>query len=584
MRLLVSFLRVYPWQSLAVLAALLAAGALEGASLGALVPAVSVALDGGAGTASEGLGSIGGFVVDFLARLGWAPTLSVLLSIVLAGIVLRSLAMLVAMRQVGYTVAQVSTDLRLDLLRALLATRWEYFLRQPVGRLTNAVSMEAYRASQAYLKGAMLATAAIQLVVTTAVAMAVAWKATLVYLAAAGVISAALHQLVRASKRSGKKQTKIARSLLASMTDTLQSVKPLKAMARQDLSDAVLAGQARELHRAIRREVASKEGLRAIQEPAFAILIAAAAWIGIERWQLPPASVVLLLVLLGRVLGGMRKVQGSYQEVLLLESAYWSLRRTIEEARTQEEVLGGSRAPTLEQGIRFEALDFAYEGTPVLQSCSFEVPAGELTTLVGPSGAGKTTIVDLVIGLLRPSAGRITIDGVPLEEIDLLAWRRATGYVPQENLLLHASLLHNVTLGDPELDTADAERALRAAGAWEFVSRLPQGLDTPVGERGSMLSGGQRQRVMIARALVRRPKLLILDEATSALDPASAAALADSLRGLRGVVTMLAVTHQPHLVEAAARVYRLEKGQAVRVDERDPARDPSLRSAPQTPA
>src|SRR5690606_38977597 len=164
---------------------------------------------------------------------------------------------------------------------------------------------------------------------------------------------------------------------------------------------------------------------------------------------------------------------------------------------------------------------FAYDGYPVFGDLSLEIPAGAMTVLIGPSGAGKTTVIDLVIGLIRPQSGSIRVDGLDLTGIDLRAWRRLIGYVPQDTVLLHDSILHNVTLGDPALTTADAEQALRAAGIWDFVAALPEGLYTQVGERGGKLSGGQRQRVAIARALVNEPRLLILDEATSALDPTS---------------------------------------------------------------
>jgi ATP-binding cassette subfamily C protein len=245
------------------------------------------------------------------------------------------------------------------------------------------------------------------------------------------------------------------------------------------------------------------------------------------------------------------------------ESAYWSLRGTIDEAVAQKESSAGSAPPRLERAIRFEDVHFDYDDRPVLRGLSLEIPVGSFTTLIGHSGAGKTTIVDLLIGLLRPNDGRILVDDVPLATVDVVAWRHALGYVPQENLLLHDSVLLNVTLGDPALGPADVERALRAAGAWDFVARLPEGIESSVGERGSLLSGGQRQRILIARALVRRPQLLILDEATSALDPTTAAALAETLRALRGEVTILAISHQPDLVGAADRVYQLEKGRAI---------------------
>lgn len=197
-----------------------------------------------------------------------------------------------------------------------------------------------------------------------------------------------------------------------------------------------------------------------------------------------------------------------------------------------------------------------------------EMPAGSLTTIIGPSGSGKTTIADLVIGLLRPQSGQILIDGVPLKEVDLKDWRHKIGYVPQENLLLHDTIAHNVTLGDPELKDPDVEYALRAAGAWGFVSDLPDGIYSTVGERGTKLSGGQRQRIMIARALAHRPQLLILDEATSALDPMNEAAVSQAMEGLRGDLTILAISHQKAMVKSADRVYRLEDGKAVLTTQR----------------
>jgi len=139
--------------------------------------------------------------------------------------------------------------------------------------------------------------------------------------------------------------------------------------------------------------------------------------------------------------------------------------------------------------------------------------------------------------------------------------------VPQDTILLHDSVLHNVTLGDPELTEADAERALRAAGAWEFVSKLGQGLETIVGERGGKLSGGQRQRIVIARALVNQPRLLILDEATSALDKDSEEAVRQTMETLKGQLSILAISHNRAMVQAADHVYQLSEGGALLLDE-----------------
>ena len=186
-----------------------------------------------------------------------------------------------------------------------------------------------------------------------------------------------------------------------------------------------------------------------------------------------------------------------------------------------------------------------------------------IISIVGNSDSGKTTLIDLITGLLQPRSGTILIDDTPVSELDIKAWRQMIGYVPQETQLLHDTVLHNVTLDDPGLCNADAERALKDAGAWEFVAALPEGMDSIVGERGEKLSGGQRQRIMIARALVHHPKLLILDEATSALDPGSEAAIRQTIQQLRGKLTLLAISHQTALIDAADRVYRLENGRAI---------------------
>jgi ATP-binding cassette subfamily C protein len=234
----------------------------------------------------------------------------------------------------------------------------------------------------------------------------------------------------------------------------------------------------------------------------------------------------------------------------------------IERAESAAEPPGGSRPATLARSLALDQVSVEYEGRPVLDRVSLEAEAGRITAIVGASGAGKTTILDLITGLVQPTAGCVRADGVPLPELDLDAWRAGIGYVPQEMFLLHDTVRVNVTLGDPAVSEADLEQALRDAGAWEVVGALPEGVETIVGERGTLLSGGQRQRIAIARALVHRPRLLLFDEATAALDAENEMAVWDATRRLRDRVTVIAISHQPALLDVADRVYRLEGGVA----------------------
>ncbi len=567
MRLMASFFRAYPGQAVVMLLALLLSGVAEGVGLSALLPLLNVAL--GRDLSAELTGISGGgnqfeqAVLEVLGRFGIAPSLGNMLLIIVVLMLVKSVFLLLAQRQVGYTAAQVGTDLRLAMLRAVLRSKWEYFLHQPVGRLTNALATEAQRSSTSFVHGATAITFFIQAVIYAAVAFALSWQASMVAIVAGALVIGLSHFLVRVTRRAGARQTRLLTALMANLTDTLQSVKPLKAMARDHLADRALARDARRLNRALRRQVLSAAVLDSAHELMFTAFICLGIYVALERFAMDLPTVMVLVVALGRAFSFFGKVQKQYQKLVQGESAYWALRQAIDEAVGSEEQLPAGAEPRLERGIALERVSFGYDGHPVLEDLSLVIPAGELTTLVGPSGSGKTTVIDLVIGLLRPDRGEVTLDDQPLEQIDLRRWRAMIGYVPQETLLLHDSILHNVTLGDPELGPADAERALRAAGAWDFVSSLPQGLETVVGERGGKLSGGQRQRVAIARALVNDPRMLILDEATSALDPESEDAVRRSMEALKGRLTILAISHNRAMVSAADRVYQMDGGGAV---------------------
>jgi ATP-binding cassette subfamily C protein len=570
MRLLLTFARAYPGQTVIMLIALLFAGIADGIGISALLPLLSVAIKREAGAAEplavpppHDSGNFAETVTAMLHAVGIPPTIGTLLVVVVTALILKNLLLLCAQKRVGYMVAQVTMDLRLALLRSILAARWSYFIGQPVGRLANAMASEPMRSSEAYVEGVTVLTLLMQTGIYTSVALLVSWQATLVSLSAGLAILGAAHFLVRVSRRAGRRQTSLMTSLSARLADTLQSVKPLKAMARQDLADTLVAAEARKLNKALQRAVLSKAALSAAQEPMFAIVIATGIFVAFVYWHAPLATLLVLVLLLVRILTCLGKVQKEYQKMVVNESAFWSLQQTIKEAEQATEQAPNGLTARLTSRITLAGIRVAYHDTPVFTNLSLDIPAGTLTALVGPSGGGKTTVVDLVTGLLRPQAGEVYIDEVPLARIDLGSWRRQIGYVPQESLLLHDTVFMNVTLGDLALDPTEVEFTLRAAGAWEFVSRMPAGMHTLVGERGACLSGGQRQRIMLARALVQRPALLILDEATAALDPPTEAAICATLRQLVGDMTILAVSHQPAILEVAERVYQIQDGGAV---------------------
>jgi len=566
MRLIREFVKRYPGQSVVLVAALLLAGVADGIGLSALLPLLNITLESSAGGESDS--ALSRFIFDALDTIGVSPSIGVLLSVIVLVVFFKALLVFFAKQRSGYIAAEVSTGLRTDLLKAITNSRWQYFVNQSTGKLANSMATEAWRASNAYVFAVRLLALFVEAGVYTTVALLVSWRATLISFVASFVIVAASHYFVRMAERGGKGQTRWYRSLLGTLTDILQSVKTFKAMGREGSAEEVLSVENNQLRDALRREVLGDAALEAAQEPMYTIVLAGGIYLALMQFQVDLPTILFMALVLANLLKQAGKVQKQYQRMVISESAYWAIQETIADARRQAETHTGEARPRLDQAIELRDVSFVYGDNMVLDDVSVEIPARELTCLVGESGAGKTTIADLVIGLIKPTRGRVLIDGSPLDELDMAAWRRSIGYVPQESLLLHDSVMHNVTLGAEGLDESDVEQALKASGAWDFVTRMPEGIHSVVGERGARLSGGQRQRVMIARAMAHHPKLLILDEATSALDPATEQAICETLTTLKRNITILAVSHQSALAKIADRVYRLSKGAVTETETR----------------
>ena len=248
----------------------------------------------------------------------------------------------------------------------------------------------------------------------------------------------------------------------------------------------------------------------------------------------------------------------------------------LESVRSIGEVL---QAPDLESNegkaeveattgaFEFRDVTFAYPDSvrPSVEHFDLSVRAGETVALVGASGAGKSTVLNLVIGFLRPTGGRIELDGVDMEALDLRTFRRFVSVVPQETILFEGTIRQNVSYGLDEVSDETIRAALRDANALEFVDQLPAGLDTVVGERGARLSGGQKQRLAIARAVIRDPRVLILDEATSALDTRSEALIQEALQRLMRGRTTFVVAHRLSTIRDADRIVVMDGGHVAQI-------------------
>nr|MBA3672873.1 ATP-binding cassette domain-containing protein [Gemmatimonadaceae bacterium] len=281
-------------------------------------------------------------------------------------------------------------------------------------------------------------------------------------------------------------------------------------------------------------------------------------------WHAASAAVLLMIIYLSaRLVSRLSSVQSSALYAIRAMPSIARLESLIDSLNGDAERPSATSADiTLERELVGTSLSYRYPGASVaaLSDVSFTVPAGRVTAIVGPSGAGKTTLVDLILGLLEPTGGALRSDDTAIDAGTRDAWRAAVGYVPQDGALFHVTVRDNVRWAAPNASDAEVTEALRAAGAAPFLAAHADGLDTIVGDRGALLSGGERQRIALARALVRKPALLVLDEATNALDEESERAIHDTLRALTPAVTVLMVTHRLAAAARADHVIAIDAG------------------------
>jgi ATP-binding cassette, subfamily C, bacterial len=544
-----------PW---GVLFCLLLAGFAEAISVTALVPTIQAiaASDGHVGSKSLAMTIIHGA----LSRIGIEPTLLTLIITVVACFSLKAMLSFVVASYAGVAAARVSIALRRGLIAALFDARWSFYTQLHSGRVANAISGEAAAAGGAYLVAAQIVASIVQGIAYCTVAFLIDWKLALLGIAVGLSIAGALHWLIRISKQAGYKRVDRTSSLTSLTTDLMHNIKPLKTMDRYNALLARMATIVKRLHKALTTREVARQGLVQGSEFLITVTLGIGAYLAVAVIKVSLAELIVLAVVFFQVVTIITKLQKLVQQAADKEGAYIRVEQLIERAMAQREVFTGTLPPILKEECRFENVSFAYGKTEIIRNVSISIPANSITVLHGSSGAGKTTLIDLLIGLHTADAGKITLDGVSLADIDMKQWRRSIGYVPQELTLLHTTIRDNLVLGSPGIDDQDIMEALEQAGARDFVMDMPHGLDAQVGVMGSKLSGGERQRIALARALVTKPKLLILDEATSALDPETERAICEKILALCGRYTIVAITHRPIWAEIATHLYKVEHG------------------------
>lgn len=544
-----------------VVFALTTVSLLEGLGVAALVPLLTLVEQGGQATDT---GVVGQLFAGLVVTAGLEPSLTSALALVATILFLQQLAV-VAQHKVMYgSVYKYESDVRRRLFSALLGARWEFFISERTSDLVNALTVEVVRARQGYVSLTHLVGAVLSVIVYALLALTLSWQMTLVVLGIGVGLLGLLRPLIMRGARFGTAITDLNVALQREANESLSAAKVVKGSAAQERTVGRFVRATADLAHQQFKSYMNQAWLRAAYDAGSAMSVLLGVYIAATYVGLPLSLLVVFLVVFYRLQPRLSNVQVLAHQVLEYLPASDSIEALTDRAESAREATGGMQFARLGQGVVFDGVEYGYSpSTVAVRNLNLVLGKGQVVGVVGPSGAGKTTVVDLLMRLVDPREGRVLVDGVSLQELDVASWRSKISYVSQDGSLFHASVKENIEIMAPDATAADIERAIKDASAADFLSAVPGGLDAVVGDRGLRFSGGQRQRVALASAFARRPDILVLDEATSALDAESERAVLDAVHRLDSEMTVVIVTHRLSGVRHADHIYLMDQGQVV---------------------
>jgi len=393
------------------------------------------------------------------------------------------------------------------------------------------------------------------------------WKFTLIALSVTPVLFIVVYTFTRKIKKASRQVRKKEGEIISTIQEVFTSIRVVKAFASEDYEQKRLE---RESLQSV--EIALRaRGLKAMLSPVVQIIVAAGTclvlWYGatlVLSGALTTGALVVFLLYLGKMYKPMRDLSKMADTASKAAVGFERIKEILETDRQVKNLPGARRAPSFRGKIEFMNVSFGYDrARPTLRDVDLKIETGQVAAFVGPTGAGKSTIISLIPRFYDPTAGQVRIDGFDIRRFKIKSLRQQISFVLQETVLFHAPVWQNIAYGRPEATHAEIVRAARLANAHEFIEKLASGYDTMVGERGVTLSGGQRQRIAIARAVIRNSPILILDEPTSGLDASSEMLVIEALGRLMEGKTSIIIAHRLSTIRKADVIFVVSDGRIV---------------------
>jgi subfamily B ATP-binding cassette protein MsbA len=481
---------------------------------------------------------------------------------------LQALAIFIQNFLLTYTGERVVTNLRIRLYTHLQKLPLGFFNERRTGdlisRLTNDVSQVQSAVTSNLIS---LASSLVTLVGGVVIIVTRDWRLTLLILAVIPVLTFfAIIIGLRLKRLSQAVSTELGEAT-NTLEETLSNEKTVKAFTREDYEVNRYSVRVENVFRLAVRRARLQSSFMALMTFLSFTSVAVVLWFGgheVLAGHITPGELVSILIYMGIVAGPVGSLAGLYGEFQKALGSAERIFSLLDEPVTVTDAPGALPLPPLEGNLKFENVRFEYdEKTPVLHDLTFEARPGQVLALVGPSGAGKTTVANLIPRFFDPSGGRILVDGYDIRQVQVKSLREQISTVLQEPVLFGTTIRENIIYGRLDASEAEIIEAARSANALEFIEKLPDQFDTLVGERGVKLSGGQRQRIAIARALLRNPRILILDEATSSLDNESESLVQEALDRLMQQRTTVVIAHRLSTIENADKIVVIDQGRLV---------------------
>ena len=557
-RALVGLMRDASARQFVILLALMVIAAFaESIGIMLLVPLLS---------AAGKFGPISSPLSEAFAWLGLTDSLPILLSLFVALVALRALLQYV-LRQARDSLEFAVVDaLRENCFSGLMNAEWRWMAGRRASDFSALLITNIGRVGSGLTSATEFIATLLVATAYLVTALVLSWKTALVVGIGGAVVIIGFSGLRRRVTELGHSFGRANRAMHQQVQEGVAAIRMTKLTDNQGPQSSAfmrVIKSVRTQQRAYTRQ--SSLGQAALQIGG-AALLSMIVFVGLELWQLPfPILLPLLLVSL-RLIPILGSLQQGWQNWLYAVPALAEIRLLQDELEQNAEPQDLRIEPlVLDHELKFEMVSLTYEGrkSAALSDVTFTMKANQTTAIIGASGAGKSSLADILTGLIEPDLGRFTVDGVAISETMRRRWRRSISYVQQDAFLFHASVRANLLWSDPKASEADLKAAIHAAAA-NFVFALPLGLDTIVGDGGVLLSGGERQRIALARALLRSPALLVLDEATSALDPENEAAILSAIAKMHGNLTVVLIGHRLAFLDQADQVIELQNGKIVR--------------------